>query len=252
LAQMESAVFGVQDLGQSQCQALAQDIAARSTEIETVVQQTRRIVQAALAGDAETVRQLLQENPRLAQTVNDNLLPLMMATLYRGHEEIAGMLAAACEELEICAAAALGQLDKVEDIVRQWPGDINEISRDGFTPLQLACYFGRETTALWLIEHDADVEAVAQNEQRIRPIHAAASNGNLVVLRALLQRGANVNARQQHDFTPLHTAADRGDGEMARLFLAHGADVQARDASGRTAAQLAQERGHDALAALLS
>ena len=252
LAQVEAAVFGAPEIEKPQRQALAQEIASRAAEIETVVQQARRMVQAAQTGDAETVQHLLQENKRLAQTVTDGLLPVTMAALYHGHEEIAGMLAANCDELDIFAAAALGQLDKVEAIVGEWPDDVNEFSRDGFTPLQLACFFGRETTALWLMERGGDVEAVAKNEQRIRPIHAAAANGNLVVLRALLQRGADVNARQQQDFTPLHTAADRGDGEMARLFLAHGADAHARDASGRTSAQLAVERGHDGLATLLS
>lgn len=247
LAQVESAILGAEDLGQNERQALAAQLGERAAEIETVVQQAQQMVTAAQEGDQDAVQQLLQENKRLAQCVDDGLMPLPMAALYRGHEEIAAMLAAACEELDIFTAAAMGRQDEVEALVGEWQGYVNDVARDGFTPLQLACYFGREETALWLMDNGADLEAVAQNGQRIRPIHAAAANGNLVVLRALLDRGADVNARQQQDFTPLHTAADRGDGEMARLFLEHGADPGARDASGRTAADIAREQGHGAL-----
>lgn len=252
LAQAENAVLGAAELGQAERQALAREINERAAAVATRVQQSHDMVQAAQAGDVEAVRQLLQTNPRLAECVDNNLLPLVIAALYRGHQEIATLLAAGYDELDIFTAAALGRLDQVEARVAEWDGYANETARDGFTPLQLACYFGRQTTALWLLEHGADVEAVAHNEQRIRPIHAAASYGNLVVLRALLARGADVNARQQQDFTPLHTAAQRDDGDMARLFLEHGADVQARDALGRTPAQLAQELGHDSLASLLN
>ncbi len=248
LAQVESAILGAEDLGQNERQALAEELGERATEIETLVQQAQQMISAAQEGDRDAVQQLLQGNERLAQCVDDGLIPLPMAALYRGHEEIAAMLATACEELDIFTAAALGRQEEVEARVGEWQGYVNDVARDGFTPLQLACYFGREETALWLMENGADLEAVAQNEQRIRPIHAAAANGNLVVLRALLQGGADVNAHQQQDFTPLHTAADRGDGEMARLFLEHGADPDARDASGRTAADIARERGHGALA----
>lgn len=251
-AQAEGAVLGAAGLGQEERSTLAGEISHRAAAVETRVQEARGLAQAVHSGDEATVQQMLQETPRLAQSVGADQLPLVMTALYRGQEDIAILLADACQELDMFAASALGRLDQVRAHVDAWPGYANEVAPDGFTPLQLACYFGRQDTALWLIEHGADIEAVAQNEQHIRPIHAAAANGNLVVLRALLEHGADVNARQQHAFTPLHTAADRGDGEMARLFLTHGADAGARDDGGRTAAQLAREQEHEALAALLS
>lgn len=240
LAQVESILFGAPELGQDEREALAAELGERATDIETLVQQARRMAKAARDGDRDLVQQLLQENERLAHCVDEGLLSLPMTALYRGHEEIANMLATACGELDIFTAAALGRLEQVKARAGEWAGYVNEVARDGFTPLQLACYFGREETALWLMENGADVEAVAQNDQRIRPIHAAAANGNLAILRALLEHGVDVNARQQQDFTPLHTAADRGDEEMARLLMEHGANPGARDASGRTAADIAE------------
>jgi ankyrin repeat protein len=128
---------------------------------------------------------------------------------------------------------------------------VNEYSRDGFTPLQLACFFGHEEIALWLMDQDADVNAVAKNKQQVRPVHAAAANGNLTLLQALLARGADVNARQEGDFTPLHEAANNGHMAMAQLFLQHGADVNAKSAQGQTPLALALEKGHHDVAELL-
>lgn len=242
LAQVEGTLLGAPEQGQAEREALAEKLEEWAIGIEALVQQARRMLKATQDGDRDAVQQLLEENKRLAHGVDEGLLSLSLTALYRGHEEIAQMLATACGELDIFTAAALGRLDQVQARVGEWAGYANETARDGFTPLQLACYFGREETALWLIENGADLEAVAQNDQRIRAIHAAAANGNLVILRALLERGADVNARQQQEFTPLHTAADRADAEMARLFLGYGADPEARDASGRTAADIAGGR----------
>ena len=95
------------------------------------------------------------------------------------------------------------------------------------------------------------MNAVAQNDMRIAPIHAAAANGNLNILKTLLAKGADVNARQQGGFTPLHTAADSNSPEMARLFLEYGADRDAVRDNGQTALDLALGKGHEAVAAVL-
>jgi ankyrin repeat protein len=60
-----------------------------------------------------------------------------------------------------------------------------------------------------------------------------------------------VNARQAGEFTPLHGAAQNGQVEMVRLLLEHGADLGARAADGRSALDFALENGHQAAADLL-
>jgi ankyrin repeat protein len=64
----------------------------------------------------------------------------------------------------------------------------------------------------------------------------------------LLDRGADVNARQQLGFTPLHAAAGNGDEAMADLLLARGADATLKSDDGKTPADVAAERGHTNLA----
>ena len=67
---------------------------------------------------------------------------------------------------------------------------------DGFTPLQLAAYFGAPGAAADLIAAGADVDAVADNPMRIQPLHAAAAGRHSAVAldadrgRSRRQRGA--------------------------------------------------------------
>lgn len=250
LAAVEGAVLGAGEIGSGDCQRRAETIAARAEEAATVVSQARELAAAAQDGRREAVQAMLAKEPRLANAVTQQRLSVVLAALYRGHDAIVSDLIKAGADLDIFDAAALGRLDVVQEYVDDWDGWLNEYGRDGFTPLQLACYFGQEETALWLVEHGADVDAVAQNPQQIRPLHAAAAGkSTLDLLRALLEHGADPNARQSGGFAVLHTAADRGDVEMARLLLEHGADPDVKDDEGRTLLDLAREKGQKAFVA---
>ncbi|MCB8984629.1 MAG: ankyrin repeat domain-containing protein [Ardenticatenaceae bacterium] len=251
LAEVEAAVLGAPDLGVAERQALAQTIQTRAEEVAGVVTQCRAMSTAVAAGNLAEVQRLLTANPQLANVLEPQRIPVLFTALYRGYDEIATALQAAGATLDLFAATAVGRLDLVQQELADYPEDVNEYSRDGFTPLQLACYFGHEEMALWLIDHGADVQATAKNDLKIQPIHAAAANGSLLILRALLAAGADANARQQQDFTPLHTAADRDDIPMARLLLAHGANLHAQTAAGQTPLDLAQARGQQRVAAYL-
>ena len=57
---------------------------------------------------------------------------------------------------------------------------------------------------------------------------AAAGNGEMFVVKALLDRGVDINFSDNFGFTALMFAARRGHGDMVRLLLAGGADVNVR------------------------
>lgn len=58
-------------------------------------------------------------------------------------------------------------------------------------------------------------------------------------LKALLDSGVDVNARDRGGRTALHLAAVLGQAEVARYLLSRGADINAKDAAGRTPLMLA-------------
>ena len=68
------------------------------------------------------------------------------------------------------------------------------------------------------------------------PLHAAAvMNSNPSVTRALIEAGADVDARKEGGVTPLHAAAAYNSSlSVIRALIEAGADPAARDDDGRT------------------
>lgn len=60
----------------------------------------------------------------------------------------------------------------------------------------------------------------------------------------LLKNGANPNVRENRGFTPLHAAAENGDVEMIHALIFAGADLHAKSDDGRLPLDLAQTNGH--------
>jgi ankyrin repeat protein len=244
LAGLEATVLGAPNLGRTEQAALAESIIKRAETVTVIVQQAGALLEAVKKGDTAAVQKLLAANPDLVNAVNQQGLPAVLVAVYYSQGDIANILRNAGAEMSLFELAALGDLEKVQAELADWPEDIHEFGRDGFNPLQLACYFGHAELAAWLVEQGADVNAVARNEMKIQPLHAAAARGNEEIVRMLLENEADVNGRQQGDFTPLHAAAQNGDVPLARLLLEHGADATLKTAEGKTAADLARTKGH--------
>jgi len=201
-------------------------------------------------GDADGLRRLLEQNRAAAEARGETGVSLLMHSLYMGRRDLAEMIAAKKKELDIFEAAALGRVERLKEFV----GDasaVSSLSRDGFTALHFACFFGQPEVALVLIENGAKIDAVAANTMRVMPLHSAASARNLEAVRLLLEHGAPANARQQGGFVPIHAAAQNGDRPMVELLLQYGADAKAANDEGKTPAMVAKEKGHQEIAALL-
>jgi len=66
-----------------------------------------------------------------------------------------------------------------------------------------------------------------------------------VVVRLLLEKGANIEARDNTGRTALHWAAERGREEVVQLLLDKGADIEAEDNARRTPWHWADQNGHE-------
>jgi ankyrin repeat protein len=180
---------------------------------------------------------------------NDPQSPILMALYMRKPAEAERLATGA--RLNIWEAAALGRDERVAELVRDDRSLSNAWSPDGFTPVGLAAFFGHPSTARILIDAGADVGAVARNEMKVQPLHAAAAAKEIEIVRMLLEQGADPNARQQAGYTALMECARGGRDDMVALLLAHGADPALRSDDGKSSSDLALEHGHVAIAELL-
>jgi ankyrin repeat protein len=213
---------------------------------------TTELFEAIDAGDAAKVRELVQQDPALAGARDDDGVSAVLHAHYRGKADAADAVLEARPELDVYDAAALGEVDRLRELLDRDPGAATSYSSDGFTALHLACFFEQPAAVEVLLEHGADVAAVSRNPMNVRALHSAAAAGQVPIVKLLLEHGADVNARQEGEFTALHEAARKGDAEMVDLLLAHGADTGAQTESGRVAAELASENGHTELAERLA
>ncbi len=209
------------------------------------------IFEAIQNGDAAAVEQLVSADPSLMKARQNQITPLLFA-LYFGRADIVRLLLGRGAPVSFPEACAIGDADLALRLLDADPSLLDRRSEDGFPPLGLAIFFRHPALARTLIERGADVEAAAENRQRVRPLHAAASVGDLETMRLLLERGADPNARQELDFTPLHGAAGHGNIEMARLLYAHGAEREPKSSDGKSPADVAREHGQEAFLAFLA
>jgi len=82
-------------------------------------------------------------------------------------------------------------------------------------------------------------------------LHLAVREGQLDIARLLIDRGAEVDVLDTKDFTPLHNAAWNGNLEMTELLLDAGADINASTYDGDTPLSLAQNNHQAQVAAFI-
>jgi len=203
---------------------------------------------AVRKGDAGAVEALLDADPALVNARRPDGSSFALFAVYCGHSRLVNVFRERGKTIDLFEATAAGDAAAVRAFLAADPAAARAVSPDGFPVLGLALFFGHGALADLLLESGADPNAVSSNAMRVTPLHAATSRGDAEMVRKLLERGADPDARQQGGWTSLHNAAAQGNVEIVRLLRGKGADVAAKTDDGKTAADLAGERGHAVLA----
>jgi len=83
------------------------------------------------------------------------------------------------------------------------------------------------------------------------PLHIMAVWGDVESAQILIDEGAEIDARGEHDFTPLHEAVGQDKIEMVKLLLANGSNPNLKTSDGHTAFDLAELLNHHDVLVLL-
>lgn len=205
---------------------------------------SQEFIDAATQGDVAKVKEMLAADPSLAQAKDQNSVSVILKATYYGNRDVVDALLASGVELNIFEAAATGQTQRVNELIRSDASLANAYSPDGFTVLGLATFFGHAETVDALLAAGAEVNAAYRETMKLTPLGSAIAVSRNDIARTLINHGANVNAKAENDLTPLHTAAARGNIESAALLLDHGAELNATTKDGKTPSDYAHERDH--------
>lgn len=154
-------------------------------------------------------------------------------------------------EAPVADAAMRRDAEGVRLLLRQG-ADVNAAQGDGMTALHWAARNGDARLADMLLYAGAYLEATTRIGG-YTPLLVAARSGNEAVLLQFVEAGANVQARSSTGVTVLHFAAGAGLAAGVQALVDRGADVNAREfASGQTPLMFAAAGGRtDALRVLL-
>nr|XP_021553385.1 LOW QUALITY PROTEIN: putative ankyrin repeat domain-containing protein 31 [Neomonachus schauinslandi] len=110
---------------------------------------------------------------------------------------------------------------------------INKRNARGESQLHLAARRGNLTLVKALIESGADVNL--KDNAGWTPLHEASSEGSNDIIVELLKAGANVNCENLDGINPLHDAAANDHLKAAEILLQHGANPNQKNQKQKTA-----------------
>ncbi|MGH1358237.1 MAG: ankyrin repeat domain-containing protein [Burkholderiaceae bacterium] len=123
---------------------------------------------------------------------------------------------------------------------------IDAVNARGETALMMAALIGQSESVGLLIEKGAQI-----NREGWTPLHYAATNGHLTVIKQLIEAGADKNALSPNGTTPMMMAIRRGNLTAYQSLLVAGADPTVKNQRGLSAIDYLERSGESERAQLL-
>lgn len=156
----------------------------------------------------------------------------------------------AAQDTAIFEAAGDGDIARIRELLERSPELVNAKGEQGETPLQRAAWEGHLEAVRLFLDRGAEIDG--RNDANQTAILFAAYRGYTAIVDTLIARGAAFDYRDQRGNSPFLFAAREGRLDVVQLLLAHGAAPDERGPRGRTPLHLAAMRGHTAIIRILA
>lgn len=137
-----------------------------------------------------------------------------------------------------------GDVDTSKELLAKGANAIGTIY---YSPISGACASGNQALVLLLIQKGVDLE----DARGKTALWHACGEGHELIVRSLLEQGANVDKRDRWGQSPLAAAVERDHVAVARLLIESEADVNAAEFGGRTALLYSCQQGNESLVRML-
>ena len=140
---------------------------------------------------------------------------------------------------DIFDTALRGNLIAVKFYVTEDRESVNQKDKKylNHTPLHNACITCQLHVIHYLISNNAEIDAV--DDYGYTPLLKASCHGNGVVVKILLDKGANINHQSVDNRTALHLAIIYNQMKIVKILVEKGADQTLRDNMNLSAIDLA-------------
>jgi ankyrin repeat protein/L-ascorbate metabolism protein UlaG (beta-lactamase superfamily) len=248
------------------------------------------VFDAVKKGDLAATTSLLEKNPQLIHTKDDQENMLLHYAAAGGYREVAEAILAAGASIDepgqfgrtpVLIASMNGHLAMVDFLITKRANifikDVN-----GSAPLSVAISNGNSGLVESIVRHTLlgdlgetgkravlhqvalggleilvekmiarGIDVSSQNDEGGTLLHSAVRGGLLGTTTMLLERGFQVNARDSLGRTPLHYAILNNNEAFATVLVDRGADVNLPDADDRTPLHIAEDWANQNILTLL-
>jgi ankyrin repeat protein len=126
-------------------------------------------------------------------------------------------------------------VDVINLLITNQATDVDLSNKSGETPLMIASINGDLPVVKSLVlQRKAQIDHIGWT-----PLHYACANGHLDIAQFLIANGASIDSLSQGNTTPLMMAVQSGNEVLVKLLLDKGADLQLRNSQGLSAIDIA-------------
>jgi len=135
------------------------------------------IVDLIKIGNNSLLKEKLKDSPSLADGVTEQGISFLQFSAYCRNQEAIALFRSYRKDIDIFEAASIGEKEALLRILKNNPDQIKTFSIDCFTPLGLASFFGHIVLVKMLLDKGANPN-IAAKQFNVTPLHSACAVSN--------------------------------------------------------------------------